>query len=283
MNNNQSFIRKENILDYYQFEDEEEEERMGTTSIVKKAINLKNENMYGVKCIYLKDLLLDKEKIFSEINILQNLHHPNIVNVHEVFVDEEEEFCFIVLEWMEGGGLFDRIYNCHDEMIVKEIFRKLVDGVRYCHKLGIVHRDLKPENILYKSYDNTSDIKISDFGVAKYFNSIDNNNKLYSAVGTPSYTAPEVIIGKGYNEKCDIWSLGIILYIMLCGYLPFSIKEDEPLEILYDKISKGSFSFPEKEWKNISNKAKEVIKKLLIINPNNRPSAEMILEFDWFD
>ncbi len=114
-------------------------------------------------------------------------------------------------------------------------------------------------------------------------NARDGITKLYSAVGTPSYIAPEVIIGKGYNEKCDLWSLGVILYIMLCGYLPFSIKEGEEVEHLYDKILKGTFDFPEKDWRGVSSGAKTLIRKLLVLDPNDRPSAETVLDDEWLE
>ena len=138
---------------------------------------------------------------------------------------------------------------------------------------------------MYKSFDSKSEIKVSDFGVAKYLiaNPRDGNTKLYSAVGTPSYIAPEVIIGKGYNEKCDIWSLGVILYIMICGYLPFSISEGEEVDHLYDKILKGKFEFPDKDWRSVSSGAKTLIRKLLVLEPNERPSAETVLDDEWLE
>lgn len=136
-----NFIKRENIFDKYIFEDEESD-KVGSTAVVKKAINQTDGNIYGIKCICINDY--EKEKVLSEIKILKELNHPNIVKVYEAYCEDDTEFCFIVFEWMEGGELFERIEsNKHKEDLVKELFRKLVDGVRYCHRLGIVHRDLK--------------------------------------------------------------------------------------------------------------------------------------------
>lgn len=151
--------------------------------------------------------------------------------------------------------------------------------MRYCHRLGLVHRDLKPDNILYKSYEPSSSIKISDFGVAKF---LLNNQKLYSSVGTPKYVAPEVFKSNGYTEKCDIWSLGVILYAMLSKEFPFDIKEGQPIEVLKEIILAGHINFSNK-WKSINKKAKNLVKRLLEYDPNLRPSAEMILDDEWLN
>jgi calcium-dependent protein kinase len=139
---------------------------------------------------------------------------------------------------------------------------------------------IQPENILYKS-DHNREVKISDFGLAKYL----IGEKMYSAVGTPFYAAPEVFDSKGYNEKCDIWSLGVILYHMVAGYPPFylEVQNDKDLENLQLLIKSGKFSFPDKEWKNVSSSLKLLIKELLQVDPSFRPSAEKILDYKWFD
>ncbi len=133
---------------------------------------------------------------------------------------------------------------------------------------------------MYKSND-TREVKISDFGLAKYL----IGDKMYSAVGTPFYAAPEVFELKGYNEKCDIWSLGVILYHMIAGYPPFylEVRSDKDLEILQLKIKSGKFSFPDSEWSNVSTQLKELICYLLQVDPASRPSAEQILDHKWFD
>ncbi len=136
-----NFIKRENIFDKYLFE-EDENERSGSSAVVKKCLNTKDSDLYGIKCICLDDY--DKEKVLSEVRVLKNLNHPNIVKAYEAFCHEEDGYCFIVFEWMEGGELFDRLSNIRgDEEVIKEIFRKLVDVVRYCHRIGLVHRDLK--------------------------------------------------------------------------------------------------------------------------------------------
>lgn len=133
---------------------------------------------------------------------------------------------------------------------------------------------------MYKSND-TREVKISDFGLAKYL----IGEKMYSAVGTPFYAAPEVFESKGYNEKCDIWSLGVILYHMVAGYPPFylEVRNDKDLETLQLLIKSGKFSFPKKEWNDVSSQLQDLICDLLQVNPAYRPSAEQILDYKWFE
>ena len=153
--------------------------------------------------------------------------------------------------------------------------KQVLSIITYSHQNNIVHRDLKPENILLEDKGSDSIIKIIDWGCAKNFN---KNEKLTNKDGTPYYIAPEVLEGN-YDEKCDIWSCGVILYIMLCGYPPFDGESEE--EIL-DKVKKGSFEFPKEEWKNISKDAIDLIEKMLTFESNKRISALECLRHNWF-
>ena len=153
--------------------------------------------------------------------------------------------------------------------------KQVLSAITYSHQNNIVHRDLKPENILLEDKGSDSIIKIIDWGCAKNFN---KNEKLTNKDGTPYYIAPEVLEGN-YDEKCDIWSCGVILYIMLCGYPPFDGESEE--EIL-DKVKKGSFEFPKEEWKNISKDAIDLIEKMLTFESNKRISALECLRHNWF-
>jgi len=140
-----------------------------------------------------------------------------VVKLFEIF--DEGEVLYLVMELMSGGELFDRIVEkeCYSEKEAAEAIKPIVDSVRYCHENGIIHRDLKPENLLYETSEETSIIKISDFGLARFV----QGELATTACGTPGYVAPEIVLGMGYGKEVDYWSIGIILYIMLCGFPPF--------------------------------------------------------------
>lgn len=152
--------------------------------------------------------------------------------------------------------------------------KQVLEAVNYCHRKNIVHRDLKPENLLLESQAEDAALKIIDFGTSALFNP---SQKLSQKFGTPYYTAPEILSGK-YDEKCDIWSCGVILYIMLCGYPPFNGKTDT--EIL-TKTKSGKFAFPDKEWRNISAEAKDLVTKMLNKNQKLRCSAADAYAHPW--
>lgn len=183
------------------------------------------------------------------------LDHPNIVKLYEIYQDQKN--IYLITEYLEGGEVFDLILKTKhfNENIAAKIMKQLLSAVAYCHNKQIVHRDLKPENLLLVKPDSF-DIKVIDFGLSRTFTPEKN---MYSKMGTPFYIAPEVL-KKKYNEKCDIWSCGVILYILLCGNPPFNGKNDQAI---FDSIALGYVSFQGVEWKNVSNQAKIFIKKLL--------------------
>lgn len=160
---------------------------------------------------------------------------------------------FLIFELMVGGELFDMIVEkeCYSEQEAAKAFRPIVDAIRYCHSKGIVHRDLKPENLLYLEENPDSTIKVSDFGLARV---LDSKSQLMSTVcGTPAYLAPEILKNEKYGPSCDCWSLGVILYVILCGYPPFG---DEANDEMFQKIKNGEVSFPSPEWDEISDNGK---------------------------
>ena len=216
--------------------------------------------------------------IRKEINILKSLDHPNIIKVYEFF--KTEKYIYIINELCTGGELFDKIVEVKyfSEEVARNIMRQLFSAVEYCHDKGVIHRDLKPENILIESSEEKDrdffHIKIIDFGTCEML----KKNKLTEQIGTSFYIAPEVL-KNGYNEKCDLWSCGIILYILLCGSPPFYGKNEKEI---FAKILEGNFSFKHKIWNKISYEAKNLVKKLLELNPDKRLSAKQALEDDWF-
>ena len=216
--------------------------------------------------------------INKEINILKNLDHPNIIKVYEFY--STEKYIYIINELCTGGELFDKIVDVKhfSESVACNIMRQLLSAVAYCHEKGVIHRDLKPENILIESSEEKDKdffhINIIDFGTCEIL----KKKKLTEQIGTSFYIAPEVL-KNGYNEKCDLWSCGVILYILLCGSPPFYGKNEKEI---FKRILDGNFTFRHKIWNKISTEGKNLVLKLLQVNPTKRISAKEALEDVWF-
>ena len=211
--------------------------------------------------VYRQSLDDDEEQgLQLEVEILSEVDHPNVVKLFEIY--DEGAVLYLVMEIMSGGELFDRIVEkeAYSEKEAAETIKPIVDAIRYCHENGIIHRDLKPENLLYESEDEHAIIKISDFGLARFV----QGELATTACGTPGYVAPEIVGGKGYGKEVDYWSIGIIVYIMLCGFPPFY---DENNQKLFEAITSCTFEFPSPYWDKISDSAKDLITKILVANP----------------
>ena len=254
--------------------------------IVQSKSNLKT---YCCKEI-LKSKIADTLKFKNEINILSKVDHPNIIRLYEIF--EDDRHYTLIMEECTGGELFQKISEraekdeAFTEKEAVQIFKQLMSAVSYCHSIGICHRDLKPENILFLNNNPDSPIKIIDFGLSKIFGEIrpimkgnkQEKNTMSARVGTSYYMSPEVLQGN-YDNKCDIWSCGVILYILLCGYPPF---DGETEHEIFKAISRKKFSFPEDEWKNISDDAKDLIKHM-ICDADKRYNADNVLNHQWVE
>ena len=246
----------------------------GSFGQVREAVHKSTKKERAIKI--LKKRQQDVKRLFLEVNILSKLTHPNIMDIYE-FYEDTANF-YIVSELCKGGELFDQIEKkgFFKEEEACKIFLQLMSAICYSHSNNIVHRDLKPENIMYEEKDNGNPvIKLIDWGGARYFN---KNQKMSTIKGTPYYIAPEVL-NETYDEKCDIWSCGVILYVLLCGYPPFN--GDTDIEIMAN-VKSGKFQFPPEEWDSISEDAKDLIKKMLTYEPSKRISAMQVLAHPWF-
>ena len=244
----------------------------GAFASVRKVINKTTGQVRALKIIK-KQKGQDNARLYLEVEILKKLVHPNIMQIFE-FYEDKKNF-FIITEFCEGGELFDKIVEkgSFSESEAAWIMKQLLSAVNYIHSNHIVHRDLKPENILLDTKKQNI-IKIIDWGTARFF---DKSKKMNRISGTPYYIAPEVLAEK-YDEKCDVWSCGVILYIMLCGYPPFNAESDEQI---LERIKKGKFTFPPEEWDTVSPLAKDLVTRMLTFEPSKRLSAAEALEHKW--
>ncbi|KAL7124696.1 hypothetical protein ABFS83_14G065800 [Erythranthe nasuta] len=212
------------------------------------------------------------DQIKREISIMRLVKHPNIVHLHEVMATKTK--IYFVMEYAKGGELFHKVSKGKlKEDVARKYFQQLINAVDFCHSRGVYHRDLKPENILL---DENENLKVSDFGLSALSETRRSDGLLHTTCGTPAYVAPEVIDRKGYNgTSADIWSCGVILFVLLAGYLPF---HDSNLMEMYRKIARAEFRFP--SW--FSPEARRLISRLLDPNPNTRISVARIKGSSWF-
>ena len=220
----------------------------------------------------------EEEALINEINVVKSLDHPNIMKVYEFF--NKDNCLYIISELLSGGELLDKINESGNlsEDVSAFLMKQVFSAVDFCHQKGIIHRDLKPENILIESEEEANKefftVKIIDFGTS---GKLKNGEMFNLTVGTPLYVSPEVLKNK-YNEKCDMWSCGVIMYMMLCGQPPFKGETDEEI---YQSVKEGKFSFDDEKWDEISRDAKDLIKNLLIKDINKRFSARQSLSHPW--
>lgn len=227
----------------------------GKYGVVRKGTSLKNPDFHvAIKVIDMAKLSSQFHSLIQEILTLKKIDHPNIVSIYEMFKDNDK--LYLVLEYVEGQELFDFVTERFKLMESEacEIIGQLVKAIRYLNTLGICHRDLKPENIMINK--ETLQIKLLDFGLSAYF---DESSQLKSKVGTPYYVAPEVLDGD-YNKECDMWSIGVITYILLVGYPPFNSKN---MKTIYEKIRLAKPEYYQSEWENVSKEALDFTNKLL--------------------
>lgn len=248
----------------------------GAYATVLLASNLESGAKRAVKIIPKKRIISHEvvQRYLSEVDILRQMDHPNIVRVYEYFQDET--YLYIVTELCEGGELLDKIVSktVLPEAVVAQYMRQLLSAVLYCHTKHIVHRDLKLENLLLLSKADDSLLKVIDFGTSVLF---DPRKKLKRRLGTVCYIAPEVL-GSGYDEKCDMWSCGVLLYVLLSGRMPFAGEDDH--QILAN-AARGNYSMTTVEWLEVSDAAKSLVRGLLQTDPKKRLSASQAFNDPW--
>eukprot|EP00545_Synedropsis_sp_CCMP1620_P013214 CAMPEP_0119011510 /NCGR_PEP_ID=MMETSP1176-20130426/5724_1 /TAXON_ID=265551 /ORGANISM="Synedropsis recta cf, Strain CCMP1620" /LENGTH=1102 /DNA_ID=CAMNT_0006964353 /DNA_START=51 /DNA_END=3359 /DNA_ORIENTATION=+ len=249
----------------------------GNFSTVYEATHTQSKLGYAVKGVSRKDLHpSDAVALQDEITALNVLKECEfIVTLHDVF--EDPDTTYVVLEQMRGGDLIDRIIEKahYTENDAKGVCKNLLEGVKHCHKRRIANRNLKPENLLLLSKDSDTAVKISDFGYAK---KVLYPNSLRTQCGTEGYVAPEILSHKpAYDVKCDMWSLGVILYIVLGGYRPFRGTSDNVMK----QIRYGEYEFHARYWSHVSDEAKQLIRRMLTVDPEDRISAEDALKSSW--
>uniref|UniRef100_G3WLS5 Ribosomal protein S6 kinase n=1 Tax=Sarcophilus harrisii TaxID=9305 RepID=G3WLS5_SARHA len=252
----------------------------GSFSICRKCLHRKSNQEYAVKIIS-KRMEANTQKEITALKLCEG--HPNIVKLYEVYHDQLHTF--LVMELLNGGELFERIKKKKhfSETEASYIMRKLVSAVSHMHDVGVVHRDLKPENLLFTDENDNLEIKVIDFGFARL--KPPDNQPLKTPCFTLHYAAPELLNHNGYDESCDLWSLGVILYTMLSGQVPFqshdkSLTCTSAVEIM-KKIKKGDFSFEGESWKNVSQEAKDLIQGLLTVDPNKRLKMSGLRYNEW--
>jgi len=248
----------------------------GAFSIVYLAVQKASGVQYAVKVINKKDLGKDYEKnLKMEVDILKKVNHPNIIALKELF--DTPDKLYLIMELVTGGELFDKIVEkgSYTESEAGQLVRKIVSAVDYLHNLGIVHRDLKPENLLLKRADNDLEIAIADFGLSKI---VGQQMMMQTACGTPSYVAPEVLNASGYGKEVDMWSIGVITYILLCGFPPFY---GDTVPEIFEQIMEANFDYPEEYWGSVSKEAKDFINRLLVVDSDKRLTAGDALRHPW--
>ncbi|XP_051515582.1 calcium/calmodulin-dependent protein kinase type 1D-like isoform X1 [Myxocyprinus asiaticus] len=259
----------DNIQDVFEFM---EVLGSGAFSEVFMVKERKTRKLFAMKCVKKKnkrDLNLE-----NEISVLRRIKHDNVVCLEDFY--ESRTHYYLVMQLVSGGELFDRILDrgMYSELDASLVIRQVLEAVSYLHKNGIVHRDLKPENLLYYSPDENSKIMISDFGLSK----MEDNGIMSTACGTPGYVAPEVLAQKPYSKAVDCWSIGVITYILLCGYPPFY---EETETRLFSKIMKAHYEFDSPFWDEISESAKDFIRNMMQKNPKMRYTTEQALRHPW--
>jgi len=247
----------------------------GNFSQVNLGIERANGQRVAVKIVKKSAVSHKPEMLKNEVDILLALDHPFIIKLLDLF--DTSDTLYLVMELVTGGELFDRIVarEQYSEQDAKEVMRQVFDAIKYIHSKGIVHRDLKPENLLLETEADDTSIRLTDFGLSRIY----SKEMMQTACGTPGYVAPEILESQGYTSAVDMWSAGVIMYILLCGYPPFYSDNDAEL---FESIMHARYTFHSPYWDHISEDAKNLIRSLLVADPTKRLTAADALNAQWF-
>jgi len=265
----------DDIRKYYKFKDILGGGHFGTVRLSYKR-GERPKQYFAIKSITKKNLT--NEDLFNlekEVDILSCLNHPNIIKFYESYQDKH--YYHIVMELSKGKEVFQKIIEEGKltELKVSQVLYKVLTAINYCHNVGVSHRDIKPENILFESNEEDSEIKLIDFGLSRKYV---KKEKMHTILGTPYYVAPEVLNGE-YDQKCDVWSIGAIAYMMLCGEPPFQGSTNQEI---FKRIIGTEAKFDKDKFKNNSSLALDFMKKCLNKKPEERLSASQALSHEWF-
>eukprot|EP00427_Karlodinium_veneficum_P051594 CAMPEP_0169358642 /NCGR_PEP_ID=MMETSP1017-20121227/28800_1 /TAXON_ID=342587 /ORGANISM="Karlodinium micrum, Strain CCMP2283" /LENGTH=534 /DNA_ID=CAMNT_0009455741 /DNA_START=9 /DNA_END=1614 /DNA_ORIENTATION=+ len=241
--------------------------------LLASRVDLKNPQTFAVKILQTGNLTADEvAHLQAEIEIFLCMDHPHVARLVDVY--ETEKSISLVMECMSGGEVFDRVLkqNGYREGDAADTIKQMLLAVNYVHRHGIVHRDLKLENFLYESRSGRH-LKLIDFGFSKF---CDTTSRMHTSCGTLAYVAPEVLL-KSYNSQCDLWSMGVIAFIVLSGHMPFYGKEHQQVR----NIKMGKYIMKAEHWKGVSPEAKNFVKALLKVNPSERLTAKEALNHEW--
>uniref|UniRef100_A0A9J7Y6N4 calcium/calmodulin-dependent protein kinase n=2 Tax=Cyprinus carpio TaxID=7962 RepID=A0A9J7Y6N4_CYPCA len=254
-----------------------EELGKGAFSVVRRCVKVLSGQEYAAKIINTKKLSTrDHQKLDREARICRLLKHSNIVRLHDSI--SEEGHHYLIFDLVTGGELFEDIVarEYYSEADASHCIQQILEAVLHCHQMGVVHRDLKPENLLLASKSKGAAVKLADFGLAIEVEG--DQQAWFGFAGTPGYLSPEVLRKDPYGKAVDLWACGVILYILLVGYPPFW---DEDQHRLYQQIKAGAYDFPSPEWDTVTPEAKDLINKMLTINPSKRITAAEALKHPW--
>jgi len=254
-----------------------EELGKGSFSVVHRAISKATKEEVAIKVIQKSLVAVDdktKKRLATEVEILRKVNHPNIIPLKDI-IDTTDKL-YLVMELVSGGELFDKIVEkgFYSEKEAASVVRKVISAIQYLHSINIAHRDLKPENLLLKKGDDTH-VMISDFGLSRI---LGEDSLMSTACGTPYYVAPEILKANPYTKDVDMWSIGVITYFLLAGFPPFM---GDNLPEIVEQIVNADYSFPSPYWDEVSTEAKDFVKKLLVVEPEKRLTADQCLAHPW--
>ncbi|RDD37455.1 Calcium/calmodulin-dependent protein kinase type IV [Trichoplax sp. H2] len=246
----------------------------GPNSVMRECIQIGTKKSYSMKT--LRKHVIDRATSKEDMSLMLFLSHPNIIRLEEVY--ETENDIHFILDCIDGCDIFTSISQNpkYSEYYASSIIRQVCQGLRYLHEYNIVHGNIKPENLIVKSEKSEPSVKIADHYLLSV---LTTRVKMNYLCNSQTYCAPEVLTGKKYDHSVDMWAVGILLYTLLCGYDPF--YDERGSKETFRKILQGSYEFDEPYWKGVSQSAKEVVMKLLQVNPKSRPTADQVLKMPW--